>query len=1046
MRKRIITIIFSLLAVSALIIFNVFASTSQPILWEDDFENGLFRFNASTHTVNQHATEALEILSPDFEVFYSLTRHPGQIIIIGEVVGPSINRIIHPRIDLRDLTQLAAFNHVITPVLVHEIIHLGYEVYNDVRVGDVVDIRELYYFVTPITGSHANGIPAGQIVAQWGTRPMESGHRYLIFAHNSGNREVSPYHYNGELVLNAMHRADIYRLTPIVPLSGSSHSLPEWHRDAMARFGHLYHELPAIPPTPIIEPRTEDEFNIIIQGTPIATAIYDGDGNRLIHDGLNLYRETLTRGRERVGQRVSLSHALRRYQYILEPGEWIFRDLDFSTTALPASFQVLAFEDYEQVALAYYADSPSSSHLELHVMPSGRTVLTDQVTGAVIPPTEVDYEEAETDHTLTINLGGTPNNPTTPAAIDSIDIPAGVGILAFLSANHPAYHAPNPTRVGYTFQGWYMNASFTEPLVPATLMPARAATLYARWERVTTYRLTINLGGTPSNPTIPATMDSIDIPAGANLLAFLAANHPAYHAPDPTRAGFTFRGWYMNANFTIGLGAYTVMPARDATLYVRWEAVIPANTIQVRSQAELQAAINNLVAQGSNQHTTIMMMQDLTTFAATITIPANVNITLTSSPGNVFTYTRQTSGRHFDVNGGTLTLENVVICGNSASFNSGGFDVRNRGHLIMREGSVIRNNRGISGGAIAVIGQSQLTMYDGIIEGNRSTNTGGGINVSAATFTMYGGIIRDNQSGAFGGGIGVGGTAGGFGAPGTPGIVNIYGGIIDSNTASLGGGVFLGLGAINIRGTSDTATISNNEAIQTGGGIYFQTGNGTNPMASSFMGGSITNNRAGNNGGGIAISSINWMMALSIYDGFIINNNEANYGGGIWLTNAPMNVGIIRLELRGAQILNNRAVYDGGGIFTALASNYQNPMPVNAYGNMIITQATRFQGNVAGNGSFAPPSNATAIMPRATSVSAFNHQINNYDINFGAEVVGIRAFSFAEDALTLSEADLAAIAAFAERYDFDFDEIYEYLMESMESVRHELMRIDLDRY
>ena len=274
---------------------------------------------------------------------------------------------------------------------------------------------------------------------------------------------------------------DRYRLTPIVPLSDNTHPLPEWHRDAMARFGHLYHELPATPPAPIIEPRTEDEINIIIQGTPIATAIYDGDGNRLVQQGLGLYRQTMARGLERVGERVSLSHALRRYQYILEPGEWIFTDLDFSTTALPSSFQVLAFEGYEQVALAYYAGSPSSSHMELHVMPSGRTTLTDQVTGTVIPPTEVDYDYTVVYHRLTINLGGTPTNPTTPAAIPSVNIPAGVNILAFLAGNHANSFVVEPTRSGHIFQGWYMDAFFITSLTQMTTMPDTSITIYARW-------------------------------------------------------------------------------------------------------------------------------------------------------------------------------------------------------------------------------------------------------------------------------------------------------------------------------------------------------------------------------------------------------------------------------------------------------------------------------------------------------------------------------------------------------------------------------------
>lgn|GEM_PF-6056103 len=392
--KKTILVICSILAVSAFIIFNIFVSTNSPILWEDDFENGLFKFNSSRHTVNQRVWLGHEGLLPSFEEFNTLAMHPGRIIIVGEVVGPSINRVIHPRWDLWDPATPSADNYVITPVLVHHIIHLGDEILNDVRVGEVIDVREGHFFVTPESQPYADGIPIGEIMANFGTIPMESGHRYLMFIHNGGNDPESPYNYNGEIILGSMHRRSFYRLGTLAPggrgAAPNDHPLPDWHAAALAMYGHLHQELPLVPPPPTVVPRTSSEFNIIIQGTPIATAIYDVNGNRLIQEGLGLYRQLPGGGRERVGQRVSISHALRRFKYILEPGEYTFKNLDFSGTALPSNVQVLGFENYERAALTFYEEVPSSNHIELKVMANGTAVLTDVTTNTIIPPTEVD--------------------------------------------------------------------------------------------------------------------------------------------------------------------------------------------------------------------------------------------------------------------------------------------------------------------------------------------------------------------------------------------------------------------------------------------------------------------------------------------------------------------------------------------------------------------------------------------------------------------------------------------------------------------------------
>ena len=249
--SRIVSV--SLAVVILVLLFSFHNNTNNNVLWANDFENNLFRFNPSLHTIHGQEADLAQYVGgmPTFEEYYdAIVKHPNQIAIIGEVVGPSINRIVNPRLDMADASVPAASNHVLTPILVHYIMHIGADVTNTVRVGEVIDVIEGHFFVTQETQAYVNGTPLGTIVAQFGTRPMESGHRYLMFLHNGSSWIGSPYRYNSEIVLGTMLKEDIYRLTPIVPLCGSSHAWADWHRDAMARFGHLYHELPPVPPAP----------------------------------------------------------------------------------------------------------------------------------------------------------------------------------------------------------------------------------------------------------------------------------------------------------------------------------------------------------------------------------------------------------------------------------------------------------------------------------------------------------------------------------------------------------------------------------------------------------------------------------------------------------------------------------------------------------------------------------------------------------------------------------------------------------------------------
>jgi len=327
---------------------------------------------------------------PSFEEYVN-HRHPGRAVIVGEVVGPSTNRILNPAWHLRNFNYPAGINHVITPVLVHYIIFQG-EAITNISVGEIVDVLEGYYHITPETRQYHAGDPrytAGDIAISlsW---PMEAGNRYLIILHNGANDPSGMYSYNGEVVLSAMRREQVYRLSQIAPAFDAIHApphYPQWHQSAMAMYGHLYHTLPATPPPPPLpQAISPEEISIITQGFRDVD-IHDSSGNLLIRDGRGIYRENPQGGRTQVGQRIPISQAMRRFHYVLDLDEYTFGNMIF-TQGIDTEISITTSADWMIDSLVRFEDFAGSNHLELRVSPAVAN-LSNTVTRMVIEPSEV---------------------------------------------------------------------------------------------------------------------------------------------------------------------------------------------------------------------------------------------------------------------------------------------------------------------------------------------------------------------------------------------------------------------------------------------------------------------------------------------------------------------------------------------------------------------------------------------------------------------------------------------------------------------------------
>jgi len=108
-----------------------------------------------------------------------------------------------------------------------------------------------------------------------------------------------------------------------------------------------------------------------------------------------------------------------------------------------------------------------------------------------------------------------------------------------------------PTKVGYTFAGWYSDGNLTTVFPFTTLITANT-TLYAKWN-INSYTVSFN-----SN--------------GGSAVADQAVNYngtATLPAVAPTKPGYTFAGWYSDSGLNT-VFSFTTPITADTTLYAKW--------------------------------------------------------------------------------------------------------------------------------------------------------------------------------------------------------------------------------------------------------------------------------------------------------------------------------------------------------------------------------------------------------------------------------------------------------------------------------------------
>lgn len=257
----------------------------------------------------------------------------------------------------------------------------------------------------------------------------------------------------------------------------------------------------------------------------------------------------------------------------------------------------------------------------------------------------------------------------------------------------------------------------------------------------------------------------------------------------------------------------------------------------------------------------------------------------------------------FIMYGGEISGNRIDISAHSAAAGDGA-GVESQLSDFTMYGGKITNNHVINGsnnegGGVNMHTGGTFTMYGGEISGNACSDTGGGVISAGAYLKLYGGTISNNTADKRGGGVFTNMTLTisdgititdnkseqGGGIYTYDEDITINGGNITGNTATYGGGVY----HIGDYRTCDTLTISGSATITgntatDGGGVYVESGKNTSNWnkgqgALQINGGSITNNTATGNGGGVYI---NERGLLTITGGNVTDNTATVNGGGVY--------------------------------------------------------------------------------------------------------------------------------------------------------------------
>ena len=719
--------------------------------------------------------------------------------------------------------------------------------------------------------------------------------------------------------------------------------------------------------------------------------------------------------------------------------------------AVPRTIEpVRIFGETPFLASENFPDNPTREDFRFNGWTLGGTLIN---AGTLVPLEPVTLVANWTTYVqLSFDLRGTPEYPTEPVSIAPITVLSGSIIR-----NHPQFPA-NPTRAGdYVFAGWHIDftliwnqivdeifATFglppiLRPLVPTPQPGDDLLELLANFIEIAEGFLppgTIPPGivillptflpewmptVVPDNGMVLVPQDFEMPPVDLTITAYwwrsrelsFITNGGNELAPvmviedrkimdslfvAPTRDGYVFGGWFVDAGLTQRLTVESMMPRGAKTLYASWQ-LPQAGVALVSTEAQLRAILP--VASGIH---TVYLLQSIRVAGATqLIFPNNRVVTLQSHPevGRTVLTSAITSNNPMITVGvaptvanrpnvtirnvgmtraegmirnqharaitnlAVLTLENVEIYGFAPHLSSpligpmngavGGAIFNNHAQalLTIRDSRLFNNTQGT--GTIHQMAGGTIHVYDTEIFNNISELNAGGISSNAAGNRLFMTRVRifDNVALNDGGGVQVAATGGNS-------RMEMWDTYIFNNIAVTGNG-----GGLNI-------LQNNNHVVMHSGGIF-----GNSAVLEGFDIGDIdspiTSFETLRGGGGVGLGGNNSSFTMH---GGVIRDNIGLIGGGISMHGFPS-----RLFIYGGEIHGNHSLLDGGGIYTHNGTRVY----ING-GRIFENTADRHGGGVHFQGfmSFsAEPGSIVGNVPNnITGFDGRSHAVGASGINF----------------------------------------------------------------
>ncbi len=316
-------------------------------------------------------------------------------------------------------------------------------------------------------------------------------------------------------------------------------------------------------------------------------------------------------------------------------------------------------------------------------------------------------------------------------------------------------------------------------------------------------------------------------------------------------------------------------------------------------------------------------------------VDPNANVTVTVK---AVTLDGNNLVRAFEINTGSLTLNNVSINNTHASAD-GGAILQNSGTLTMT-GVEINNSHADGNGGVLWMKSGTDAVISGITIENVSATDGGAIYNNGKTIKFSGNILIENSSATNNGGV--------FYNNGSAAEIQILGGgtrTITKASAGNNGGVLYNLGGQFTNSTDAKAHLEMTGEAGNDGGVFYSDGGEIQFGGSrdSQITTAITGIAGKNGGVGYSVSTEVEMGLIRVYEGTALDGN----GGAFYAQGGTLTSGVYGYVKGIAEKGNGGAVYIDGGKFITVKP---------------LSGSTFFKDSVAKNGGGMYAKDSTLIL------------------------------------------------------------------------------------